>query len=211
MKYISIICTIAITLVFMSCSEKIGVKHNADNSISLSIESKSSKNLDLLIAGLTGSKKDEPLFNAREIEEEIKARNAKNAKVKTSAVSSIEMEMTFTEKDALSPLFTESDDGKHFILTLSEKTISQFMRLLPSDASDYTDLLLAPVFTGDKMSAAEYVQSLAAIYGNDVSSEMKNAKLEFAVVSKNGVKQTLNLSLVEILCLEGTKKYTFDW
>ena len=42
---------------FTACSEKIGVKHNADNSILLTLDSKSSKKLDPLIKNLSGTEK----------------------------------------------------------------------------------------------------------------------------------------------------------
>jgi len=198
------------SVVFTSCTEKIGVKHNTDNSITLSLSSKSSQNFDSLIKSLSGTDK---LFDEAEIAAELKERKGEKVAVKTGKGASIDMETTFSasEKDALSPLFEQTNSGKSFTLTLSKETISQFLSLLPSETQDYTELLLAPVFTGEKMSKSEYIQTLAAVYGNDIANEMQSAKLEFSVTSKSGVKQSLNLALAEILCLRETKKYTFDW
>ena len=195
---------------FTACSEKIGVKHNADNSILLTIDSKSSKKLDTLIKNLSGTEK---IFDEKEIKNEIMQRNGEKVNVKAGNGASIEMEITFSgsEKDSLSPLFSESNGGKSFTLTLSKDTINQFLSLLPSETQEYTELLLAPVFSGEKMRKDEYIQLLSAVYGEEIAKEMQGAKLEFSVVSKNGIRQNLNIELAEILCLRETKKYTFDW
>ncbi len=195
---------------FTACSEKIGVKHNADNSILLTIDSKSSKKLDTLIKSLSGTEK---IFDETEIKNEIMQRNGEKVNVKAGNGASIEMEITFSgnEKDSLSPLFSESNGGKSFTLTLSKDTINQFLSLLPSETQEYTELLLAPVFSDEKMRKDEYIQLLSAVYGDEIAKEMQGAKLEFSVVSKNGIRQNLNIELAEILCLRETKKYTFDW
>ena len=203
-------CAIAL---FTGCSEKIAIKHNADNSILLEFNSAAGKNLSALISSFTGMSANEPLFDERQTAEAVKAHGGTQVRVKSKNGADLELSVTFAgnQKNALSPLFAESSDGTQFVLTISPESMRQFIALLPEDTAEYTELLIAPIFTGDKMSAEEYVQTLAAVYGNDIAGEMRSAKIEFSVTSKKGIKQILNVSLAEILSSQETKKYTFDW
>ena len=199
----------AAALIFSGCTEQVSIKHNADNSISLSVKSQSSKNTAALISSFAG----DVMIDSDAAEDALLASGAENARVETSGGADFLLSAQFSgnKRDSLSPLFSESADKNHFILTLSPSTIAQFIALLPSETSEYAELLIAPVFTGDKMSASEYADTLSAVYGSAIGDEMKAAKVEFSVTSKNGIKQTLNVSLAEILALQETKKYTFDW
>lgn len=57
------------------------------------------------------------------------------------------------------------------------------------------DLLLAPVFNDEEMTVEEYLEVIAAFYGDSVAEELKTSKVK--VTSKGWSK---NYSLPEILC-----------
>lgn len=211
MKKIFYITALFCAVFLFGCTEKVSVSHISDDSILLSVQSRPGKSLDTMISSLMPGVPH--LIDKDEAEAAVVFHGGNNVSVKTEGKAEFLLDATFSakKKNALSPLFEVSADGKTFSLTLSKETITQFLSLLPEDAFEYTELLIAPVFTGEKMSASEYSDTLAAVYGEESAKEMREAKIEFSVTSKSGVKQTLNVPLSDILTLQQTKKYTFDW
>jgi len=43
---------------------------------------------------------------------------------------------------------------------------------MPPDTTNYTDLLMAPAFTGETMDAAEYEATVAAAYGKTLAADL---------------------------------------
>lgn len=211
MKKIFCITALFCAVFLFGCTEKVSVSHTRDDSILLNVQSSPGKSLDAMISSLM--KGVNHSIDKDEAEVAVVAHGGNNVSVQTEGKAGFSLDATFSakKKNALSPLFEISADGKTFSLTLSKETITQFLSLLPEDAIEYTELLIAPVFTGEKMSVSEYLDTLSAVYGEESAKEMKEAKIEFSITSKSGVKQTLNIPLSDILTLQQTKQYTFDW
>ena len=53
------------------------------------------------------------------------------------------------------------------------------------------------------MSKEEYVETLASLYGDELASEIKNAKVSVTLKNKNGKQVKKNLSLVDVLTISG--------
>jgi hypothetical protein len=58
---------------------------------------------------------------------------------------------------------------------------------MPADTAEYLELLMAPVFTGETMSSAEYIELLSSIYGKNIGTEMKNANLFLSLTAPSKI------------------------
>lgn len=127
-----------------------------------------------------------------------------------------------------SGIFNHGQDGKPYLEISSEKLQSLYEKL-PFEIQSYLDMLMAPSFTGEKMSDEEYLDLLASVYGQSLADEIKNSKINFVFVKTNAnstdnadnaknangtnAKRTkTTLSLLSILNTEGkiTINSTFD-
>lgn len=130
-----------------------------------------------------------------------------------------------------SGIFNHGQDGKPYLEISSEKLQSLYEKL-PFEIQSYLDMLMAPSFTGEKMSDEEYLELLASVYGQSLADEIKNSKINFVFVKTNAnstdnaknanrtgkasgtnAKRTrTTISLISILNTEGkiTINSTFD-
>lgn len=97
-----------------------------------------------------------------------------------------------------------------FILNLNKDILSAIMTILPSEAGDYLDLLMAPAFSDEESTASEYLDLISAVYGNSLANEMKNAKINITLSSPSFKKQLFALPLVDVLCAKA-QRITFSW
>lgn len=69
-------------------------------------------------------------------------------------------------------LLSATPSRRGITVTLSPETIQQVISMLPPETRDLTELLMAPVFTGEDLHSTEYLDILAAAYGERASSEI---------------------------------------
>ena len=62
------------------------------------------------------------------------------------------------------------------------------------------DLLLAPVFNDEKMSETEYLETIAAFYGEKMAGELAESFVRLIVINADGKKQVQNISIPKLLC-----------
>ena len=96
------------------------------------------------------------------------------------------------------------------VINLNQKVISSIVAILPPEASDYLDLLMAPAFSEEESTPAEYIELISAIYGNSLANEMKNAKINITLSSPTNKKQLFAIPLVDLLCAK-PQRLTFTW
>ena len=92
---------------------------------------------------------------------------------------------------------------------------------MPEEAAEYTEFLMAPAFTGEKMSAKEYADSIGSMYGSTMRKESESSFFIFDVsapgeiteaavlpagtgsASKNGKKVSFRIALNTFLSNSG--------
>ena len=60
---------------------------------------------------------------------------------------------------------------------------------MPASMNDYIDLLMAPAFTGETMTQAEYIDVVRSAYGKTIAAELLKSDFTIAVHCPNTVKQ----------------------
>ena len=62
------------------------------------------------------------------------------------------------------------------------------------------DLLLAPVFNDEKMSETEYLETVAAFYGDKMADELAESFIKLIITNADGKKQVQKISIPKLLC-----------
>ncbi len=75
-----------------------------------------------------------------------------------------------------------------FRISVNRQTVAAAIGLMPVSTRDYLDLLMAPVFTGETMSAGEYRDLIGAAYGKTIATELSAARFTLTVKAPSPVK-----------------------
>lgn len=80
---------------------------------------------------------------------------------------------------------------------LSPETAQYIISLLPEETASYTELFMAPLFTGEIMSASEYEDLIAVVYGQQLATELSLSRFTLNIsvpgpVTSVTVPATLN-------------------
>jgi len=115
--------------------------------------------------------------------------------------------------------------GQQTSVKLSPKSIALFLEMLPQESRDFIDMLMAPLFTGDKIPAAEYEELIGAAYGKKIAAELRSAEFVLTVDvpykvqtahiipigtvivqarTGNASQALIHIPLLELLCTVGT-------
>ena len=124
---------------------------------------------------------------------------------------------------------TERGAKKVFTLLLNDETMLAFISLLNEDSLMYLDLLQAPLFTREEMSAEEYEEFIAALYGQKLSNDLKDSYVtldinipkatteasvypkNLAKIEKSYKKITFNIKLSELLANSSEARFEIIW
>ncbi len=90
------------------------------------------------------------------------------------------------------PLFAkmiQHDRAKKIIrIELTPEIINSALGLMPEESGDFIEMLAAPIFTGEKLSTADYEQTIAAIYGSKLAGELKKSLFTLEIDSPFTIK-----------------------
>jgi len=78
-------------------------------------------------------------------------------------------------------LFFRHFGGETLTVKLSPATLNSLLKLMPEETAEYTEFLMAPAFTGEKMSAKEYADSIGSMYGSTMRKESESSFFIFDV------------------------------
>lgn len=118
--------------------------------------------------------------------------------------------------------YTEERDAASIVVTLDKNTAPELISRLSAEAGGYLEALMAPAVTGERMTAREYLDLVASIYGRPLSDEIAAAmiqgKIDFPRPVKavrggtfSGKQAVFDIPLLDILVLETPLRYEVSW
>ncbi|MCQ2589056.1 MAG: hypothetical protein MJ179_01400 [Treponema sp.] len=203
MKKINIFVLLTVFLTLMvSCSSKIDLELNNDGTVNLSFDGETGKSLEKLIRTTQNVKSGKPVFNTSGIQSDLIADGFSDVKVTTPQLT--ELYVQAKDKKQKSMFFTSnlvSTKNNKLCVNLSPRTLVDFYENADPELALYLDMLLSPVFNGEDMSEAEYLELISAFYGPEVAAELKKAQIQLTLKNPDGKKSVHNISLVKLLTL----------
>lgn len=78
-------------------------------------------------------------------------------------------------------------------IDISRDTLARAVELMPAETREYLDLFMAPAFTGETMTEAEYREVIAAAYGKTLAAELAASSFTLTVQCPSAVtRATIN-------------------
>lgn len=147
-----------------------------------------------------------PLFDAQVIQAQFRASGIDNAIVASSSDESLSIStrLPYNSRNPLSQSGCLEKSAQGITLTFSPKTLQALYVSLPPLVQSYIDLCMSPVFIGEKMARADYIDMVASVYGQALADELDAAHVTITLrgESANAVKKTRTIPLVELLTLD---------
>lgn len=110
--------------------------------------------------------------------------------VLVSRGSSLFMKLSIPNVTALpGGIISRPESGNGIVITFSPESINALVDLMPVDTRDALDLLMAPIFSGERLSAAEYEDIMGAAYGKTLREELSSSKFLLSLTCPETVRE----------------------
>ena len=193
---------------FFSCSAEITLEAKKDGGVKISYAGDfSGEFLQFLINQDDGN--DEPYFDNlenAEIDVQVLKESLKNSGFENVQIISGKLKnllITMEDKSQKSALFYSKllkiQNGT-ISVDFSYENLKNFYENADEQLQSDLDLLLAPVFNDEKMSETEYLETIAAFYGEKMAGELAESFVRLIVINADGKKQVQKISIPKLLC-----------
>ena len=150
---------------------------------------------------------EEIFIDTKEIIYELTKSGFTNVKAQSKSNSFITISMKDAKKNSY--LFTSgilnikktNRNQQTLSVKLTPENLVKFYSTADEEITSLLDLLLAPVFNSEKMTAAEYEETIAAFYGEQAAEEIKNGKVNICIKTAGLTPKTAGISISELLTL----------
>lgn len=116
----------------------------------------------------------------------------------------------------------QAAENSSIVITLDRESAPLIISLLSPDVEDYLSALMAPAVLGDIISAQEYLDLVASIYGRQLSNEIASARIKASIDfprpiksisggTASGNRASFDIPLLDILVLEQPLRYEVSW
>jgi len=168
------------------CSPSVVLTVNPDSSGRASFACEPSAAADSVIRRFTGTDspdaKDTPLFDKKSVTVSLAHAGLKVESLETPTKSSLAMGVSFLKLEGvLGKAVLLDRDGHRLTVKLTREILNEALDLMPASTRDYTDILMAPVFTGESMTSAEYEDTIAAAFGKTLATDLKKSVFTLAI------------------------------
>lgn len=154
----------------------------------------------------------------------INLETGKNADLKLSA--QLKNFSQLEKENPITSLFTKNENS--FEISINPDNLIDILETLP-DVTDYLDLLMAPVYTGEELTEQEYLELFASVYGESFAKDFENtnfmlqvnvsekitnietAKDNIASVNISGSVAIIKIPLYKLLCNPNSTFFKIDF
>ncbi len=216
-----LLCTIAT----ISCTPKAEVFVQSSGNVVVTIDIASSEVLDSIAASFTNFSEEEKkenasIFETEQIKKELEKQGLKVLYVKSNSLAGIQAKFKVFKKHMQGENSFVKTDMKKGLLSLSigPKNIQEFVNMLSEEDREMLDMLMAPVFTGQDLSEAEYIDVIKGSFGPTLTNELRRSKMKISVKcpkkvrsieikpfgkgTKQREKAFIEIPLIRILCVK---------
>lgn len=107
----------------------------------------------------------------------------KNTDIKIKA--QIQNQNFIDEENPLSTLISITNND--FSITIKPENIIEILSSIP-EITDYLDLLMAPIYTGEQISESEYLELFASVYGESFAQDFEKTNISININTLNKIK-----------------------
>ena len=186
--YFSTILTLIFTI--LSCSPALSISLKNDDSVDIQLEISNTESFFSNFSAFMDFSEEnfyDKEFLSLNLEElgfsNINLETGKNADLKLSA--QLKNFSQLEEENPITSLFTKNENS--FEISINPDNLIDILETLP-EATDYLDLLMAPVYTGEELTEQEYLELFATVYGESFAKDFENTNFVLQVNVLNKIK-----------------------
>ncbi|AEE15776.1 hypothetical protein [Treponema brennaborense] len=185
----AVVLIAAALLAFVSCSPSLSVAIADGGGVACSFEAYVPDSIAETVRSFGDLPSGVPLFDAPQIRASLVQAGFTDVAVAAPSASAVTVKAAAKSVAALLPQIpgavaytpASGKDAASVTVSLTPDVLQQMLALLPAETRDYADLLSAPVFTGERMDAAEYTDLIGAVYGKTMADELARGVLNVSV------------------------------
>ena len=190
---IKFLCAITIVFSFVillsGCSTAINASLEKDFSGTIGLHTAVSNTVTSLTSSFFGTNEDLGIFDLEQIRSSLEDSGLKVTGLSCPTANSLAVFASTEDFSKILPennnfiKFSQNDAVSTMTLLLSPQNIQKVVSLMPDETAIYTDLLVAPVFTGEEMTQEDYIELIAIAYGGQAAAELaaSEIKLKFTL------------------------------
>ena len=186
--YFSTILTLIFTI--LSCSPALSISLKNDDSVDIQLEISNTESFFSNFSAFMDFSEEnfyDKEFLSLNLEElgfsNINLETGKNADLKLSA--QLKNFSQLEEENPITSLFTKNENS--FEISINPDNLIDILETLP-EATDYLDLLMAPVYTGEELTEQEYLELFATVYGESFAKDFENTNFVLQINVLNKIK-----------------------
>lgn len=180
---ISIFSGLLLVFLVLSCSPKLSISVNEDNSTNFNFNLTNTESFFSNFSAFMDLSQD----NFYDIEtltlgleelgfENINLSIGKNADLFVSA--KLQNYDSINSISRLNSLFSLTEES--FTLQIEPQNIIEILTSIP-EITDYLDLLMAPIYTGEDLTEQEYLEFFASVYGESFTKDFENTNIYISI------------------------------
>ena len=234
-KFLCAITFFLSIILFCNCSTAINASLQKDFSGTIGLHTAVTNSVTSLTNSFFGTNEDISIFDLKQIQKSLENSGLKITGLSCPSKNSL---VVFANTDDFSKILPENTDFIKFSKTgssstmkllLSPQNIQKVVALMPDETAVYTDLLVAPVFTGEEMTQEDYIELIAIAYGGQAAAELADSevKLQFSFpgtviscsmtdpsfgnITKDGNNIMITIPLIHILTSLNENECVINW
>lgn len=190
--FFPVLCAVLYACIFSAgCTARAALCINADNSAVLEFKTRGGKTLEDTAAAFAGDSGTTVVLDEKAIRNTFEAAGFTLTELKLAGKTGIELKAHLSDiyKSAAADMLKTETVGKEekLTLTFSPAYMQTLTGLLPQETAEYTEFLMAPLFTGERMTADEYAELIGSMYGKAMRNDLKTAFFNFDVSLSSAV------------------------
>ena len=200
-KSIFIVSILASFVLFFSCTADITLTEQKDGSVKVLFSGRAGDEFNKLING----NNEGSLIDVKQISYQLEKAGFYDVKVTNDGIKDVKISML--DKSKSSYIFTSGIVSSKMDLNINKENLRKFYDEADEQTRLILDLLIAPIFNGEEMSADEYVELLSSVYGSAVAEEVQKGFVNISLVNSSGKKSSVKIPVADLLC--GNAEITF--
>lgn len=201
MKKIFLVLIFALSTLFISCTAEATLELKSSGQISISFTGATGEAFTKMLSAAVGETNG-MVFDTKEIGYELAKSGFTKVKVNTKTGKDIFIDMEDEkQKSYLFKSGVVSVKNNVLEMNLNKKSVMNFYNMADEQIVAVLDLLLAPVFNDESMSESEYLETIAAFYGQGAADELKASNLKVTLIAPDKTKKVHTIPFTTILTL----------
>lgn len=206
------VLVLAAAVLFTGCTSEISLELKKDGSVTVDFNGVAGDAFASLINAATGgdpsASSQNLVFKTDEIEYEMSQNGFSN--VKAVSKNGRGLSVSMTDKNGKSALFSSgvvTTINKKLEIILDRTKLVSFYNQADSQTTMFLDMLLAPVFNDEKMSEEEYLDTIAAFFGQEIADEIGAADFRITIKNPDGSQSIHTIKITKLLTLDEVVRF----